>query len=102
MKEFRIAISPDAQRDILAIRDHISQFAPDRALEYYDFLLDRIRDLKVFPSRYPVDHSLTTRGHEIRVRPVGEYRLLYSVRSRSIRILRVRHGARGTMRSLSD
>lgn len=102
MKQFSIKVGPAAQRDLLAIRDFIAWHSPDRALEFYDYLLNHIRELAVFPRRYPVEPSLMSLGREIRSRPVGEYRIIYAVRERSVQVLRVRHGARGTMLSLSD
>ncbi|HEX8876793.1 MAG TPA: type II toxin-antitoxin system RelE/ParE family toxin [Phycisphaerales bacterium] len=94
MRRLKIIIGPAAERDLLAIRDFIAEQAPDRALEYYDFLLDCVRDLGVFPKRYPREPAFARSGRDVRVRPVGAYRIIYAVRSSDVYVLRVRHGAR--------
>ncbi|MBX3388965.1 MAG: type II toxin-antitoxin system RelE/ParE family toxin [Phycisphaeraceae bacterium] len=94
MQRFRLKITSRAQRDLLQIRDFIAAEAPETALEYYDAFLDRIRELGVFPRRYPIETGIGHRGKEIRSRPIGNYRIIYSVGKGSVHILTVLHGAR--------
>jgi plasmid stabilization system protein ParE len=94
MRRLRVILGPSAERDLVAIRDFIAEQSPERSLEYYDFLLDRVRDLGVFPRRYPRDPAFARSGREVRGRPVGAYRIIYAVRSSDVYVLRVRHGAR--------
>ena len=94
MKRFRVIISPGAQRELLAIRDYIAADAPERAIEYYDFLLDEIRELAVLPRRFPILLGVKGLGREIRYRTVGSYLVIFAVRDRSLYVLKVRHGGR--------
>lgn len=91
---YTVRISARAQRDLEEHRSYIALDAPGTADLFILRLVQAIDGLERFPARFPVEPAHSLFGRETRVRVVGNYRILYRVEGRIVRVLRVRHAAR--------
>jgi toxin ParE1/3/4 len=86
----RLAITAEAQRDLLSIRDHIAGDNPTRAETYLDELIARCERIVDFPFAAPA--NLRNRQNW-RAIPHGAYMIFYSVTDRLVRIRAIKHSA---------
>lgn len=93
--DYQVTISPSARRDLSDIVRYISLDAPERAVEFGQFLVVKIKSLGQFPEMGKVvpefDDSI------IREIVVQSYRVIYRVNheSQKIEVIRFWHGRRG-------
>ena len=80
----------DADEAFLWIYDE----APESALRWYDGLLDAFKSLGKNPTRCSLAQENPFFENEIRQLLYGRYRILFTLRGKTVYILRVRHGAR--------
>jgi toxin ParE1/3/4 len=86
----RLAITAEAQRDLLSIRDHIAGYNPSRAESYLDELIARCELIADFPFAAPAN----LRNHkDWRAVPYGFYIIFYTVSERRVRIRAIKHSA---------
>ncbi len=71
--------------------------APEAAVRWYDGLLDAMRSLERNPLRWGLAREDPFFEEEIRQFVYGRYRVLYTVRKKTVYVLRVRHSARETL-----
>jgi plasmid stabilization system protein ParE len=98
--EFRFEIDPVARIEIIATRNWIADRSPDHAEEWLQGLVKRIETLKRFPRRCPIAPEGRKIGSKVRVLTYGKskqgvQRILFVIEGDLIRILSIRHSARG-------
>jgi plasmid stabilization system protein ParE len=71
--------------------------APEAALRWYDGLLDALKSLNQNPLRWGLARENPYFDDEIRQLLYGRYRVLFTVKGKTVFVLRVRHGARDTL-----
>lgn len=76
--------------------------APEAALQWYDGLLEALRSLERSPLRWGLAREDIFFEQEIRQLIYGRYRVLFSVEGKTVFVLRIRHGARETLRADDD
>jgi addiction module RelE/StbE family toxin len=93
---YRIRITPRALADLTEIFDHIARESSQNAAKMIRTLLDAIDSLEILPYRFDVPRTGYVRGRQIRSMPVRPYLVRYRVEAstKTVRVLRVRHGAR--------
>ncbi len=102
---YRVVIQPRAERDIKLAAHWIlgRSGSPATAVRWARRLRAAIASLQTNPRRCPVDPDSADYGEQVRVllhgKRRGTYRVLFSIRGKSVHILTVRHGAQ---RSLAD
>ena len=72
----------------------INESAPEAALRWYEGLLQSFRSLAQNPKRCAVAPESAFFDEEIRHLVYGRYRVLFSVKGRTVFVLRVRHSSR--------
>jgi toxin ParE1/3/4 len=88
----RVVIAAPARRDLRRIRDYIEQDSPSFAARMVETILTGIDQLEAFPSSGRVVPEL----EDIAIREivVRRYRVIYRVRSNTVRVVMVLHSAR--------
>jgi plasmid stabilization system protein ParE len=97
--DFRVDLSDQAQRDIIAIYDWLrSQQAGDEGERWFRGLRAAISSLSRLPSRCPVAPQNRDSPAEVRQLLYGRrphvYRILFSIQEDVVNILHIRHGRR--------
>ncbi|MGA1851731.1 type II toxin-antitoxin system RelE/ParE family toxin [Sphingobium yanoikuyae] len=87
----KVELSAEAERDLVAIADHIAQDNPPRALTFLHELRDKCLGLASFPEAFPLVERYADLG--IRRRVHGRYLIFYRVEPDRVIVLHVRHGA---------
>lgn len=93
---FRVRVTDSALGDVAAIFEWIqTQGAPRSAEDWYWDVMDAVDSLSAFPERCPIAlENDQFREAEIRQRLIGEYRILFTIRGRTVSIVHVRNAAR--------
>ena len=89
----RLRFLPEAIADLVAVRDHVATYRPDRAGPLVDRLIDRVRLLAEHPDA----------GERLPRLCPGIRRLTeapYRIEAEEVRIVRILHGARRIGRRL--
>ena len=100
---FRVILQPRAEQDIGNAARWILQESksPATALRWARGIRAKIDTLKVNPLRCPIDPDSDAYGAEVRMllfgRRRGKYRVLFTVRGDTVRVLTVRHTAQRTL-----
>ncbi len=68
--------------------------APEAAIRWYDGLVAAFKSLYANPKRCPLAPENEFFEAEIRQLLYGNYRIIFTIKDRTVYILRVRHGAR--------
>ena len=97
MQNYEIRYLPIAEDDLNEIVDYLSEYSIEAANAFIDELEKLEEQLAMFPESAPFvrDRKLQRRGYRIAV--VGEYLLFYTLRNKSIYIMRVIHNKRNNM-----
>ncbi len=98
--EYRIVMSPKANRDISVIRAHISRDSPRNAANLVIAILSAIDGLKRTPNRNRVVSQPRSNRPAVRSMPVWPYMVYFRTdnNARSVSVLRIRHGFRKPLR----
>jgi len=93
--DYQVTLSPSARRDLADIVRYISLDAPERAIEFGQFLVAKIKSLGQFPEMGKVVPEFE--DSIIREIVVQSYRVIYRVNheSQKIEVIRFWHGRRG-------
>ncbi len=93
--DYKVTLSPSARRDLADIVRYISLDAPERAVEFGQFLVVKIKSLGRFPEMGKVVPEFE--NSIIREIVVQSYRVIYRVNheSQKIEVIRFWHGRRG-------
>ncbi len=100
---YRVEIAPAALRDIEEAYLWLREHSPTRADRWFNGLVAEIYTLEEFPTRCPLAAESEELGLELRQLLYGKrggiYRVLYTVQdAETVRVFRVRHGARDQLR----
>jgi plasmid stabilization system protein ParE len=95
----RFEFAPLASLQIESTRDRIAERSPEAAVRWEAGLFEALESIRDLPGRCPVAPESVLFGEEIREllygkRP-GTRRILYAIRGDVIRVVAVRHAARG-------
>jgi addiction module RelE/StbE family toxin len=95
-ERYHIRITPRALADLTGIFDYIARESPQNAAKMIRTLLDAIDGLEILPYRFDVPRTGYVHGRRVRSMPVRPYLVRYRVEpsTKTVRVLRVRHGAR--------
>jgi len=98
MTKFHVIIQPPAAAEMDEACLWIAEHNPDAAVKWFLGLQEAIQGLATFPERCPLAPESDAFKEEIRQliygRRTGRYRIFFTIRGDSVRILHVRHGAR--------
>ena len=99
---YDVRITDHALNDMAEIHEYICEklFAPDAAMNQYNRIADAIEMLREFPERYRLLESEPERTQGIRILPVDNYAVLYTIRVSSVFVLRVLYGASNSVSRL--
>jgi len=91
---YRVEFTPAAEADIEAAYAWIAAASPAAASRWF-FRIRRVAaGLRTFPRRCGLAAESRHLGGEIRQFVYGDYRILFEIEGRVVRVLHVRHGAR--------
>jgi toxin ParE1/3/4 len=100
---FRVEISAPAEADLLAIHNEIAQDKPRAAAKWLGAMLKAAHSLRSLPYRFEIIPEADEIGLERRHLIRGNYRIIYRIEERRVRIVRVVRAARQlTRRMLHD
>lgn len=91
---YRVELSSRAQRDIELAFEYIHSRAPLNAVRWREALRERLRSLDAAPERCGFAPENEVARADVRQLLFGKYRILYTVRERTVFIITIRHGAR--------
>ncbi len=92
---------PIAVKDLEDIVDYLVQFYESTAVQQYDRIVEKIRELAEFPEMYEVYHGGQFRQVYRRM-PVDKYLVFYVVHDEVIEIHRILHGSHDIHRYLDQ
>lgn len=99
---YRVLFHTGAEAEAVEAMQYLSDHASPRAARaWYDGLARAIKDLEVFPARFPLarEHGILS-GVELRQAVFKSHRLIFVVRGRTVHVLHVRHVARDRLDNL--
>ena len=96
--EFDVYVGDRAWKEVLGIAAWIARGSPANAMRWMEQVWRAIESLRRFPRRCPTAAETRILRAEIRQLLVGDYRVLFTLRRRSVIVLHVRHAARRTRR----
>ena len=91
---YSILIQPPAERDVEDVFRWIARRSPERARVWREGVFQAVRTLADFPRRCSLAHENDDFDVEVRHLLYGDYRILFTIDSGTVRILHIRHGAR--------
>ena len=98
MEEFEIAFSPTAREELESTLAWLEEQAPEKVAEWYEAMKAHISSLRQLPEAHPLAAENGLWGDE-ELRQLlfqgypSKYRIIYTVRSGTVQILNIRHGA---------
>lgn len=99
--KYRVVIETRAIRDIDEAAGWLAAQSPEAAERWFDLMESEIRSLARFPERCPRAREDGLFKVELRQlvygRRHGRYRVIFTVRKRTVHVLHVRHGAKPAM-----
>jgi plasmid stabilization system protein ParE len=96
---YEVVVEGQAKLDIVEAWDYIRSMAPQNADRWLDSMEEGIRSLDQMPRRCALAPENAVFTREIRQLIHGNYRILFTIRKRTVHILHVRHGARRHLES---
>ena len=100
--KYKVILQAEAASQAEAAYRWIAKDAPENAARWYNRLLDKIYSLEDFPTRCPLAPENDAFDVEVRQLLFGNYRILFTIDGRAVRILHVRHGARRRIGEVED
>ena len=95
---YRVEIDPRATVEIEKAYLWLAGRSPMKAVEWFNDFHDAIESLQTLPMRCPLVPERDAFPEEVRQLLYGKrggvYRILFTVTNKTVRVLRVRHGAR--------
>ena len=91
---FRVDVSRRAERDIEDAFEYIRTRAPLNAIRWRDALQRRLEALQTNPEGFGLAPEDEVAKANVRQLLYGRYRILYTVREKTVFVITVRHGAR--------
>jgi plasmid stabilization system protein ParE len=102
MSDYRVEPTDKALVDAGEAYFWINEQSEGAALRWYEGLLKALRSLERNPLRCPLAPESAFFEEEIRQLIYGKYRILFTVESETVFVLRVRHGAREYLKPEED
>ena len=97
---YRIVLARRAESDLSAVFDYLAHYSPKTAKAMIDKILRSIELLEGFPYRNVVSPQPSGAKSAVRSLPIKPYVVFFRIdeEGSTVRILRVRHGARRPLR----
>lgn len=92
--KFDVALHPSAASELEEAYRWIAEESPSRADLWYNTLLKKMKTLERTPNRCPPAPERKYADENFRQLIVGQYRIIFLVDGKCVRVLHVRHGAR--------
>lgn len=92
--KYKVILTPEAIQQAEKAFRWIEKRAPENAVRWYDRLLDKIYSLEDLPTRCSIAPENDAFDVEVRQLLFGNYRILFWIDARAVRVLHIRHGAR--------
>ena len=92
MVQYQVKISSIAKKEIEDFYLYIAEDSPTNAKNWYFSIYDKIQTLNNFPTRSPLADENVYYDFEIRNLIIGEYRVLYRIKDKTVEILHIKHG----------
>ena len=95
MKSYKVRVTDQAFADLNAIHDYIDQelLNPDAAVRIYNALIDGMRALENMPERIKLMNSEFERKNGLRLMPIENYAIIFTIREDSVYITNIFYGA---------
>ena len=93
---YRVVITAEADKDARAIARWITQYAPEKAVDWFFDFLEASDSLQNFPARCPLARESSSKK-EVRQLLFGKYRILFSIEGTTVLVLHVRHQKQETL-----
>ena len=97
---FTVIVLPGATADLEAIHESLSVYSEGTADRTCDLIERAVLGLTEFPRRFAVARESKGSSIEIRQMIVGNYRVLYHIIGDKVRVMRIIHASRGTLRPM--
>jgi plasmid stabilization system protein ParE len=95
----RLRLSPHVPGDLEEIADYIAHDSPRQAARLLRELRARMKEIAKRPTLYRLRPEL---GAEARLASLGQYVILFRIRSKAVRIERVVHGSRNLLPMMEE
>jgi plasmid stabilization system protein ParE len=98
LDQYRIVYTPQAGSELTEISEFIERDSPQNAPEMISRIVEGIESLEILLHRYTFDRGTVRIRPDVRSMPVPPFLIRYRINeaTRSVRILSIRHGARGS------
>lgn len=90
---YKVEFAQSAQDDADAAYLWIAEQAPEAATKWFNKLQQQVESLATHPKRCPLAPESAAFQQEMRQLLYGNYRLLFTLRGRTVHLLHVRHAA---------
>jgi len=97
---YGVIVQPRAERDIEQAYQYLLKRAPATADRWLDGISEAILSLEEMPSRCALAPESVHVSRVVRHLMHGDYRIIFLVQQRHVRVLTVRHAARKPLRRL--
>jgi plasmid stabilization system protein ParE len=97
---FRLEIVARAEADLRAIHYHIAQDKPQAADKWLNHMLKAAGSLRTMPFCCEVIPEVEELALELRHLILGNYRMIYRIDEKRVRVLRIMHAARRLTRPM--
>lgn len=92
MKKYSIEITPAAENDLERRYQQIAEDSQQNAVKWYLQIIEAVEKLDVLAERCPLAPEDIDIQQGIRHLIIGDYRVLYLIKGRIVKVLHVRHG----------
>jgi plasmid stabilization system protein ParE len=96
---FTILMTEQAEADSNQVFSWIFKNSPERAVSWFNGLVEACESLCNNPERCPVAPEADDIGREIRHLIYGRYRIIFLIRGQTVYLLHIRHGAQKPLSS---
>jgi toxin ParE1/3/4 len=93
---YLVHVSQAAEQDLIGLLDYIRRDSPAMADHVETHLANAIDSLETYPDRGALTPESETWGYPVRMLVVFNYRILYTVRTNDVVVLRIVHGSQMT------
>ncbi len=95
MKSYKVRVTDQAFADLNAIYEYIDQelLNPDAAVRIYNALIDGMRTLENMPERIKLMNSELEQKNGLRLMPVENYAIIFTIREDNVYITNIFYGA---------
>lgn len=76
-----------ASNDLTAIFKHIENESPQNALLVFGSIIELVEKLKLFPYKFPKEHSITSSN--VRFAVIWSFKIVYAIEENTILVLRI-------------